>query len=696
LRTEILDIVLAILEKKRALDLERQVEELNTLSHRLQIASDAARQASQQKSEMISVVSHDLRAPLTSIKGALSLLKHGVYEKSKGEKLLSIAYTGCDYLLKLINDLLNLESIESGGIRLEAVEVSLREIIDQAFQLVSASSDAQGIRLEAMVDSVAVVADRERLLQVLVNLISNAIKFSAPKSSICVSAQSSDGATTIKVADQGRGIPFEFRKSIFQRFKQVEAEDRGEKGGVGLGLAICKTIVEAHGGTIGVDSEIGMGSTFWFSLPSRKFFSTAVKPASQDESNLRAELVVSEQKLSERTRERDDFELRLIESDHELVVAQSEFAETTRRYTATLANLTLNVSRVQTQLHESDANLSEQAKDFAASKMELKAILHERASFESALNDLRAPILRATQMLQYIAAGGVTAGRQVEILNQIIEANKGMLSGAEHIAKVAYELAQRTSQSAQRTAEIQESNAELKAIMQQREDFIAALTHDLQNPLIGATQILEMFAAGSFSERQNEQNKVLSLVIESNKSMLRMIRNMLDIYRQESGSLVPFIEAVDLLELLKKCLKDQSFNIGEKNLKLTLHTSGALQSIQTDSTLLRRVVSNLLDNGVKFSPEGGELTVFADSDEKQWRVSVTDAGPGMSEEQLEHIFQRFWQTKEGQRKGIGSGLGLFSSKMIMDALGGKIECSSNEKGGTTFTVTMQTPAVLDH
>ncbi len=274
LRTDILDIAISRLEKKRAADLERQVKKLDSLSQELLVARDAAQQASQRKSEMLSVVSHDLRAPLTSIKGALSLLNSGVYDKPEGAELLSIAYASCDYLLNLINDLLNLETIESGGITLEKLQVPARKLIDDAFKLVRSSADAQGITLVTEVESVTVMADYDRILQVLVNLISNAIKFSPAQSRIVVSAQSSNEVTTIKVTDQGRGIPSEFRQSIFQRFKQVEAADRSQKGGAGLGLAICRTIVEAHAGAIGVESELDKGSTFWFSLPSTEPFTS--------------------------------------------------------------------------------------------------------------------------------------------------------------------------------------------------------------------------------------------------------------------------------------------------------------------------------------------------------------------------------------------------------------------------------------
>ena len=275
LRTDILDFTLSVLEKKRASDLERQVKELDSLSHELIVARDAARQASQRKSEMVSVVSHDLRAPLTSIKGALSLLSIGAHDKNEGAELISIAYNGCDYLLNLINDLLNLDTIESGGAMLAKVEFSLGQLVEIAFQLVNSSADSQGIALVAEVESVKVLADKDRLLQVLVNLISNAIKFSPAQSQIVVSAQTIKGSTTIKVADQGRGIPSEFKLSIFERFKQVDPDDRIKKGGTGLGLAICKSVVEAHGGKIGVDSELGKGSTFWFNLPSHELDSNS-------------------------------------------------------------------------------------------------------------------------------------------------------------------------------------------------------------------------------------------------------------------------------------------------------------------------------------------------------------------------------------------------------------------------------------
>jgi light-regulated signal transduction histidine kinase (bacteriophytochrome) len=270
LRTDLLDITLSISEKKRAADLERQVKELNSLSQQLLVTRDEAMEASRRKSELVSVVSHDLRTPLTSIKAALSLLLSGLVCEIEpdGAELITIADAGCDFLLNLINDLLNLESIESGGVTLEKSEVSVSSLIDEAFELVRSAANLQGITLVAEAESITVLADKDRLLQVLVNLISNAIKFSPAHSRIIVSAQSSNGVTTIKVADQGRGIPLEFRQTIFQRFKQVEAADRHEKRGTGLGLAICKALVEAHGGAIGVESELHKGSTFWFSLPS--------------------------------------------------------------------------------------------------------------------------------------------------------------------------------------------------------------------------------------------------------------------------------------------------------------------------------------------------------------------------------------------------------------------------------------------
>jgi len=137
------------------------------------------------------------------------------------------------------------------------------------------------------------------------------------------------------------------------------------------------------------------------------------------------------------------------------------------------------------------------------------------------------------------------------------------------------------------------------------------------------------------------------------------------------------------------------FQHRRKKLKIIFDASVQLPSIRTDKILLRRVLVNVLDNGVKFSLNGGELTVATDFNETQLSISVKNYGPQMSDNELAQLFKRFWQTKGGREKRIGVGLGLFSSKQIMDALGGQIQCLSTKDGGTTFMITMPLTELLN-
>ena len=137
----------------------------------------------------------------------------------------------------------------------------------RAHDAVRGMAEAQGVAVAFEVTDAQVVGDENRIVQVLVNLLSNAVKFSPRGAAITVCAQAVAGFVEVAVRDRGRGIPRSYQRSIFERFQQVEASDSRQKGGTGLGLAISKTIVEQHGGTIGVESDVGRGSTFWFRVP---------------------------------------------------------------------------------------------------------------------------------------------------------------------------------------------------------------------------------------------------------------------------------------------------------------------------------------------------------------------------------------------------------------------------------------------
>ncbi len=222
------------------------------------------------KTEFVSMVSHELRTPLTSIRGSLGLIEGGIVGEvsPKVLEMIAIARSNSDRLIRIINDILDLQKLESGHVRIDKKQISASELVESAIASVAEIANQSQIRLKPELDNgMTVSGDEGRLVQVLVNLIGNAIKFSPSESSVVISAKQVDGRARFGVRDNGPGIADEHRDHVFERFNQADASDTRARGGTGLGLTIAKTLVELHDGEIGLDSEIGKGSEFYFVLP---------------------------------------------------------------------------------------------------------------------------------------------------------------------------------------------------------------------------------------------------------------------------------------------------------------------------------------------------------------------------------------------------------------------------------------------
>ncbi|HEY9631207.1 MAG TPA: PAS domain S-box protein [Coleofasciculaceae cyanobacterium] len=228
----------------------------------------------QLKDELVSLVSHELRTPLTSIRTSLGLLASGLlsHQPEQSQNMLDIALESTNRLVRLVSNILDLERLQSGSLDSDKGAIAqqrcnVADLMMQAANGIQPMTDKNHINLSITPLSVQIWADPDRIIQAFTNLLDNAIKFSAPNSTVFLTAELTPTEVLFGVKDQGRGIPADKLGVVFERFQQIDSSDSRLYGGSGLGLAICRSIVEQHGGRIWVESELGKGSHFYFTLP---------------------------------------------------------------------------------------------------------------------------------------------------------------------------------------------------------------------------------------------------------------------------------------------------------------------------------------------------------------------------------------------------------------------------------------------
>jgi signal transduction histidine kinase len=252
-------------------ELEEKREALEAANRELADANAKLRELSDMKEEFLALTTHDLRSPLTVISGVINFFTSGRLGDLTPEQknMVSMMERNTQNLIELVNDLLDASKLESGTLRLDLVPVNVRELADDLRESMEPLAREKGIRIEELIpeDLPPIRADRNKLRRVLVNLVSNAIKFTPKGGRVELRAEREDGAVRVCVKDTGVGIPAEDLERLFDKYEQARSRATRSEKGTGLGLYITRQLVELHGGQIGVRSEVGKGSTFSFTIP---------------------------------------------------------------------------------------------------------------------------------------------------------------------------------------------------------------------------------------------------------------------------------------------------------------------------------------------------------------------------------------------------------------------------------------------
>ena len=691
----------ARVSEERRVELETKNRELETLYARL-------READELKTQFFANISHELRTPLTLILGPMERLLADAGTSAGSRRELEVVERNARLLLRHVNTLLDASKLEAGAMRPVYAEMELAALVRLGAANFDGLAHERGITFSVETPSaLPAQADVEKLERVLLNLLSNAFKFTPAGGRVRCALEEREGRARLVVEDTGPGVPMDMREAIFERFRQVETGPARRFGGTGLGLTIARDFVRLHEGTLHVEEAPGGGARFVVELPLRAPGDTAVRavrPVGAEA--LAAEASVAVEALREQalpasapvaqvpvdaprvlvvedTPDMRDFVARTLAQEFHVEVAR-DGEEGLRKVEALRPDVL--VTDIMMPRMSGDVLLREVR---ARAGLELMPVLLLSARADDAL---RVALLRGGAqdyvVKPFQAAELTTRVRNLATHKRTREALQNELKvRSGDLEALARELALRKRQLEAALEASQEAREQAQRASEFKGTLLRLISHELRTPLSVVQLNLHLL------ERERDalsprQQGLLEKLKRGSSRLQRLMETILEYTRLEAGNQALTESEVDLAVLAREVTEEFRPEAQRKLLALELRLPAQPVRARTDARLLQLVLLNLVSNAVKNTDQGSvELSLEVLTGACQ--LAVRDTGRGIAPEDQERIFEPFQQLEQERHKSTpGLGLGLTIVKQLVERLGASISVASELGRGSAFVITL--------
>jgi signal transduction histidine kinase len=662
-----------------------------------------------QKTRFLARMSHELRTPLNAIIGFSEVLARrsfGSLNAKQAEYVEDIVESG-QHLLALVDDLLDLTKIETGAVEPNAAPVDLAELLAGTAALFKEQTARRRITLTLHVaDGLPTLeADARQLKQVVFNLLANAVRFTPAGGTIVLAAHEDGPRVLTSVSDTGPGVAPEDREAIFEEFRQGSPTG-GTKGGTGLGLPLARRLVEAHGGRLEVASRPDEGSTFTVSLPIRP------RPPGNDQrpppaADRRRRLVLGQPDSTEGR----------VESAHLYFMAGLLMVSL-----GVIFTVTLHLHRVPGAAFK-ETPIALILLGSAPTMVFLKvwprwlgapSVLPYLNGFSilylSVTLFWAGPVFGGYVFLIFVAPVGtlllLTPRQRIPLLLLLATAY-GVILGFQdgHPVPVArfvvgigflvltvlvfgrFVARIEAQAHAERVArgEAERVKAELERTSRHKIEFLAHMSHELRTPLNVIIGFSEVLAGEAFGPLNHKQTEYVGDVLSSGRHLLTLINDILDLAKIDAGRMDLWVVELDLESVVDGALQRFRAEAARRRIELSAETAAATPvTIEADEAKLVQIIGHLISNALKFSPDGGRITLRTAQDADHVQIFVADTGRGIEAADHQRIFDAFALGDPQTDKGTGLGLAL--ARRYAELHHGTLDVTSQSGMGATFTL----------
>lgn len=731
-------------------------DELAELDRNFHQAANLLEAAKRTRQEVTAMITHDLRTPLQTVQGFLEMLGQGVFGElnALGERLLSVTTGACHHMSKLIDNVLQLEKLRSGTVKLQTLPVEPQPFLGKCIAAVQLLAEEKDIKMTLQVleeHPGTISIDAFWMEQVIVNILSNAIKFSPRGTSVTLTTSREKDNLTIRISDQGPGIPPDQQKLIFERFHRTKSTEAVP--GTGLGLAIAKELVELHGGTISVESVEGQGATFVLRIP-QKTLSTNVRSGTSKQESATSKkpalkllhkglilisiplcfeitifgLLLGLQNDVEKEANRIDHNRQVNDSVNLILhdfmhvglglrrrQRKTESNQTsTNQFRSLYADILKNFKQLEELVENEDLGnqikRGERGVKLLAERLESQS--KDTAEQEQVISDMLSMmnyLAKRSAEAEYDLHGSELRERSRTLLElailfsimfsclgaawysrQIVNRLKRLSENSRLIVDGKPLLApvDGTDEIAELDRSFHEAAAQIETAKKIRQEATVMITHDLKTPLQSLRNFLEMLGDDMLGKISEDGTK---LRVSSNTSIQRMeelINSVLQLEKLRTGSLKLQTKPLLITNVLDKSLTSVKLLADQKSISISCRYNNLEdQDIEGDAFWLEQVLVNLLSNAIKFSGQNSTITITLALVENSLNISIADQGTGIPPQNVNQIFEKYFRP-ETVALVPGTGLGLPIAKELIELHGGSISVISTPGEGSTFTVTL--------